>query len=78
MKLGLMAGEGDRDISGDFFHIRNADDDAWVPLEHGGNSTGNFFNSSIFTGGNPRNPNQLNNYGVDISMFDVPNTGNSI
>src|SRR5690606_34658639 len=45
---------------------------------HAGNSADNFFNSSIFTGGNPRNPNLKNNTGMDISVFDVPNAGNSI
>ncbi|MDP2161487.1 MAG: hypothetical protein Q8K02_13460, partial [Flavobacterium sp.] len=78
MKLGMMAGEGDRGIPGDFFQIRNHPDNAWINLNHGGNSTTNFFNSSIFTGGNTRNPNLLNNTGLDISMFDIPNAGNSV
>lgn len=78
VKMGLLAGEGDRQISGDFFQIRNAANTAWVDLEHGGNSTTNFFNSSIFTGNNNRNPNLLNNTGIDISVFDLPNTNNSI
>ncbi|HQX03939.1 MAG TPA: hypothetical protein PKZ44_07460, partial [Flavobacterium sp.] len=78
MKLGMMAGEGDRGISGDYFQIRNYLDTSWVTLNHGGNSTNNFFNSSIFTGGNTRNPNILNNTGLDISMFNIPNTGNSV
>jgi hypothetical protein len=38
LKIGMMAGEGDRGISGDFFEIRNAADNAWVRLNHGGNS----------------------------------------
>jgi hypothetical protein len=78
VKMGMMAGEGDRNISGDFFQIRNADNNAWVNLNHGGNSANNFFNSSIFTGANTRNPNLLNNTGLDISMFNLPNTNNSI
>ncbi|WP_396184175.1 hypothetical protein, partial [Flavobacterium sp.] len=78
IKLGMMAGEGDRVISGDYFQIRNHLDTSWVTLNHGENSTNNFFNSSIFTGGNTRNPNLLNNTGLDISMFDIPNTGNSV
>ena len=78
MKLGMMAGEGDRGISGDYFQIRNHLDTSWVTLNHGGNSTNNFFNSSIFTGGNIRNPNILNNTGLDISMFNIPNTGNAV
>ncbi|MEC4005775.1 hypothetical protein OX283_013975, partial [Flavobacterium sp. SUN052] len=78
MKLGLMAGEGDRGISGDYFQIRNHTDTNWISLNHTGNSTTNFFNSSIVTGGNTRNPNLLNNTGLDISMFNIPNTGNSV
>lgn len=78
VKMGLIAGEGDRQIAGDFFQIRNADNTAWVDLNHGGNSTTNFFNSSIFTGNNTRNPNLLNNTGLDISVFDLPNVNNSI
>ncbi|MEX0996109.1 MAG: hypothetical protein WDZ45_03580, partial [Flavobacteriaceae bacterium] len=78
MKLGLMAGEGDRTIAGDFFQIRNANNTSWETLNHGGNSTNNFFNSSIYTGGNTRNPNLLNNTGMDVSMFDIDNPGNTI
>jgi uncharacterized repeat protein (TIGR01451 family) len=78
VKMGMITGEGDRNISGDFFQIRNAANTAWVNLNHGGNSANNFFNSSIFTGGNARNPNLLNNTGLDISMFNLPNTNNSI
>ena len=78
MKLGLMAGEGDRGISGDYFQIRNAANSAWVSLNHSGNSTGNFFNSSIATGGNARTPNLVNNTGLDISVFNIPNNNNSV
>ncbi len=78
MKLGLVAGEGDRPIQGDYFQIRDHSNTNWITLNHAGNSTNNFFNSSIFTGGNPRNPNLLNNTGLDISMFNIPNSGNSV
>ncbi len=78
MKLGLMAGEGDRSISGDYFQIRNAANTNWVTLSHSGNSTDNFFNSSIVTGGNTRNPNLTNNTGLDISMFNIANNNNSV
>ncbi len=78
MKLGLVAGEGDKDISGDYFKIRNHTNTSWISLSHGDNSTDNFFNSSIYTGGNTRNPNQSNNYGLDISMFYISNTNNSV
>ncbi|WP_417236304.1 Ig-like domain-containing protein, partial [Bizionia paragorgiae] len=78
IKLGMMAGEGDVSISGDYFQIWDTTNTNWVSLSHSGNSTSNFFNSSIYTGGNSRNPNLLNNTGLDISMFEVPNPNNSI
>jgi hypothetical protein len=78
VKMGMIAGEGDRNIAGDFFQIRNAANTAWVDLVHGGNTAANFFNSSIFTGSNQRNPNLLNNTGLDICTFDIPNQGNTV
>jgi hypothetical protein len=78
MKLGLMAGEGDRGISGDYFQVRDHTNANWITLNHSGNTTGNFFNSSIQTGGNTRNPNLLNNTGLDIGVFNIPNSGNSV
>ena len=78
MKLGVMAGEGDVGISGDYFKVRNWQDNAWVSLSHSGNSATNFYNSSVNTGGNPRNPTLQNNTGLDIAMFDVPNPSNSV
>lgn len=76
MKLGLIAGEGDRDISGDYFEIIDLANN-WVRLSHDGNSTTNFFNSSIPAPA-PRNPTLVNNTGVDIAMFDIVNTDNYI
>ena len=78
IKLGLMAGEGDRSISGDYFNILRSSDNNWQTLNHTGNATNNFFNSSIQTGGNTRSPNLVNNTGLDISMFNIPNPGNTI
>ncbi|MGY0392317.1 HYR-like domain-containing protein [Bizionia sp. KMM 8389] len=78
IKLGMMAGEGDVGISGDYFQIRRQSDNTYQSLSHSGNSTSNFFNSSIQTGGNTRSPNRTNNTGLDIAMFDVPNPNNSI
>ena len=77
MKLGMMAGEGDRGISGDYFQIRNRDNSSWIDLNHSQNSSKNFFNSSINTEGS-RNPNLKNNTGLDISMFSIPNSNNSV
>ncbi|AUP77204.1 gliding motility-associated C-terminal domain-containing protein [Flavivirga eckloniae] len=90
LKLGLMAGEGDVPWTGDTFEIiiPDGDDDpnnlatlnnnSYQLLSHTNNSTNNFFNSSIVTGGNARNPNLLNNTGLDIAMFNIDNTGNTI
>ncbi|NHM07489.1 gliding motility-associated C-terminal domain-containing protein [Flavobacterium sp. CYK-4] len=78
MKLGMMAGEGDRRITGDFFQIKRQSDNTFVSLTHGGNSSTNFFNSSIETGGNARNPSLLNNTGLDISMFNISNPSNTV
>jgi len=78
MKLGLIAGEGDRNIQGDFLEIRNYQDTDWIRLNHENNSTSNFFNSSVFVGNINRNPNLINNTGLDVSMFQIPNVDNSI
>lgn len=78
IKMGIMAGEGDKGSSGDYIEIRNRNDNnSYTRLSHGGNSTNNFFNASIFTGSNNRSPNYSNNAGMDISMFDLPNGGSS-
>lgn len=77
MKLGMMAGEGDVGISGDYFQIKNQQGD-FVNLTHSGNSENNFFNSSVNTGGNLRNPSLTNNTGLDVCMFYIDNPNNSI
>ncbi|MFC3196209.1 gliding motility-associated C-terminal domain-containing protein [Parapedobacter deserti] len=85
--LGIMAGEGDRNIgepsAPDYFEIATAAtymnaSPTWERLSHAGKPEYNFFNSSIFTGDNPRNPTLTNNVGVDISRFDIANTDNAI
>jgi len=77
MKLGLMASEGDVSFTGDYFRIRNLNTANYTNLSHTGNSTSNFFNSSINAGGT-RNPNLSNNTGIDIALIDVPNDDNAI
>jgi len=86
LKLGVMAGEGDRKIEGDFLEIIDQKG-SWVRLNHDLNSKDNFFNSSIYTPvrnsqgdliQNPRNPNLLNNTGTDIVLWDVPNPDNEV
>ncbi|MFC6877624.1 hypothetical protein ACFQFB_10910, partial [Flavobacterium myungsuense] len=78
VKLGLMASEGDVSFTGDYFQIQKKSDASFLSLNHSGNSATNFFNSSINTGGAFRNPNLQNNTGIDISMFNVPNSGNLV
>ena len=86
MKLGVMASEGDVALTGDYLAVQklNADPTVYpanyLVLSHSGNSTTNFFNSSIFpfpAAGNSI-PNLVNNTGVDFSMYTIPNAGNSI
>ncbi|WP_339652536.1 hypothetical protein, partial [uncultured Salegentibacter sp.] len=78
MKMGIMAGEGDVGISGDYFQIKKNSNNAWLSLSHEQNTTNNFFNSSIQNNGSSRTPNYTNNTGIDISMFNIPNAGNSV
>ncbi|NHE55870.1 T9SS type B sorting domain-containing protein [Cyclobacterium plantarum] len=79
LKLGLMAGEGDVGADGDYFAIeRGENTNAFEKLSHGNNENNNFFNSSIYTGGNSRSPNLKNNTGMDISVFEIDNQGNSV
>ncbi len=77
MKLGMMAGEGDRGISGDYFQIQKLNTEFWQTLSHDQNGTNNFFNSSIKTEGT-RSPDLVNNTGLDISMFNIQNNSNSV
>jgi uncharacterized repeat protein (TIGR01451 family) len=74
----MIAGEGDVTITGDQFEIQKLTSNNWELLSHGGNSPTNFFNGSIFTGGNSSNPNLVNNTGMDISMFTIPNPENTV
>ena len=79
LKLGLMAGEGDVGADGDFFGIQKLNDpNDKVILSHELNDPGNFFNSSILTGGNNRNPNLRNNTGMDIAVFEIDNENNEV
>ncbi len=78
MKMGIMAGEGDVGIAGDYFQIKKNNNNSWLSLSHDQNSTNNFFNSSIENNETNRTPNLSNNTGIDISMFNIPNQGNSV
>ncbi len=86
MKLGVMAAEGDVALSGDYLAVQKLNANSAVYpgsysiLNHAANSSTNFFNSSIFpipaTG--KSNPNLVNNTGIDLSMFTIPNSLNSV
>lgn len=79
VKLGVMAGEGDTDIKGDYFSIERKDGNGFDKLLHPGTtSVDNFFNGSIENGGGPgsRNPYLKNNTGSDVVMFDLDNANN--
>ena len=78
IKVGFMAGEGDVSITGDGMEIKKLDN-SWlnIPNPRTG-ATNNFFNSTIQTEGNPRNPNLQNNTGLDIYMFNLDNADKSI
>lgn len=74
IKMGIMAGEGDRSISGDYFQIWNKTTQSFEALTHSTNADTNFFNSSINLGINvPRVPNYSNNTGIDIAVFNLNN-----
>ncbi|HSJ69243.1 MAG TPA: T9SS type B sorting domain-containing protein, partial [Anditalea sp.] len=79
VKMGIMAGEGDRPVSGDYLEIeKGINSGDFVRLSHGMNDPNNFFNASIFTGNNPRNPSIVNNSGTDLAVFYLPNDNNRI
>nr|WP_294785588.1 gliding motility-associated C-terminal domain-containing protein [uncultured Flavobacterium sp.] len=78
IKLGIMAGEGDLYYDGDYFQIQKLNTNTYQSLSHSLNTTNNFFNSTINTGGNNRNPNLINNSGVDISMLNLPNSAKDL
>ncbi|WP_268035832.1 DUF7507 domain-containing protein [Algoriphagus sp. PAP.12] len=86
MKLGVMASEGDNFIGGDYLEMLDQKGN-WTRLSHPGNSTDNFFNSSIYTPvfkadgslqENSRTPFLKNNTGIDIVQWEVPNPDNSL
>lgn len=89
MKLGVMAAEGDiaTNSGSDYLAVQKLNNNPavynatnYLTLNHTGNTTTNFFNSSIFpqpTVGTS-NPILQNNTGVDFSMFTIPNAGNTV
>lgn len=84
IKVGMMASEGERGWRQDVFQMDDAAAGTnWVPLRYDPNANtvndfNDFFTGSIQTGGNTRVPNLVNNTGVDVLMFNLPNTNNSL
>ena len=79
VKMGIMAGEGDRGGVGDYFEIeRGVLTNDFLRLSHSLNQPDNFFNATINTGGNDRDPQLENNTGTDIAMFTIPNPDNGV
>ncbi|MCB0511134.1 MAG: hypothetical protein KDC72_01170, partial [Bacteroidetes bacterium] len=80
--IGVMAGEGDYSIDGDYLSIRQRNSNNFttlsVPLSEGGNgNTNNYFHAYINGGtgdnrGITRNPSIRNNTGLDISKISIP------
>lgn len=84
VKVGMMASEGERGWRRDVLQIDDAATGTnWTtlrfdPSSNTVNDYNDFFTGSIQTGGNTRNPNLRNNTGLDILMFNLPNTNNSL
>ena len=90
MTLGMMAAEGDAASYGDYAKIKALDGNYYF-LNHDGQVTStdypttdhtttynNFFNGETRNGGLARNPNYVNNMGVDLLMIPLENANNSI
>ena len=86
MKLGVMAAEGDVALTGDYLAVQKLGANpssypgSYLILSHPKNTTNNFFNSSIYPvpAAGTSNPISQNNTGVDLSMFTIPNVGNTV
>jgi hypothetical protein len=86
MKLGVMAAEGDVALTGDYLAVQKLAANpstypgSYLILSHPKNATNNFFNSSIYPvpAAGTSNPILQNNTGVDLSMFTIPNAGNTV
>lgn len=67
-KMGVMAWEGDANLTGDFLKING------ILLSNATNAENNPWNGTITNNGvhvTTKNPNYTNNMGLDIDMFDV-------
>jgi uncharacterized repeat protein (TIGR01451 family)/fimbrial isopeptide formation D2 family protein len=86
MRMGMVAGEGDRGSVGDTASMRSyaspgSSPNAYTLLPNDKGATNDFFNSSITrlnVNVAAKNPNYINNLGFDLDVFDVPNVGNAV
>ncbi|EHO07788.1 hypothetical protein HMPREF9714_02386 [Myroides odoratimimus CCUG 12901] len=78
INLGYMAMEGDRLAVTDYLAILNANKNDWVKLSHSANSVDNFFNSTITPNDYNRNRKLVDNMGIDIGKFTLPNDNNRL
>jgi uncharacterized repeat protein (TIGR01451 family) len=86
MRMGVVAGEGDRGTTGDAIAVRSyaspgAAPNAYTTLNNDAGVNNNFFNSSITrlnTNVAAKNPNYVNQLGVDMDVFDVANASNAV
>jgi uncharacterized repeat protein (TIGR01451 family)/fimbrial isopeptide formation D2 family protein len=86
MRMGVVAGEGDRGTTGDAVAVRSysssgASPNAYTTLNNDAGVANNFFNSSITrlnTNVAAKSPNYINQLGVDMDVFDVANAGNAV
>ncbi len=80
IRLGLMASEGEYGFDGDYFEIEELNSGNYRRLANKRGSTTNFFDSTIDYGGAPgsRGPELVNNTGLDIVTYNIPNSDKSI
>jgi uncharacterized repeat protein (TIGR01451 family) len=91
MRMGVVAGEGDRGTVGDALAVRSYASpglapNAYTTMANELGATNNFFNSSITRIGPggaseavvAKDPNYINNLGIDMDVFEVPNAGNAV
>ena len=78
VKVAMMAAEGEPGLKGDICEMRKGTSTTdFVRLKHSHNSTEDFFNGSIVSSGS-RNPSYGNNCGLDLVVFHLNNSGNSL
>lgn len=79
VKIGMIAGEGDRSITGDYLEIKQQSNGQFIRLSPDGTpNDNNFFRSRIDLLGASRNPSYNNNTGLDVMVLNLNNTNKNI